>query len=400
MRAFSEAVRAIYDAALAPDAWPTALARIAEIFDARGAVVYFASSDGQTDFIASEGVEDAVRVYQTENWGPRDVHAQRILDLHLTSGDVVNDQLMVTDHEIETLPIYTDFFARVGFGWIMACVILPDLDMLVTVTVPRARDRGPYGADDLEMLRLIGSHVEQAMRISLRIANLEMAENALRAALDAMETAVFALDGQRGLVFANTAGEQLFSSLFATIAARVVPFQKADAQRFEALLASAACATETASGDVPPPHSCVLTRTDGDRTAIWALPVTAMNQQRIGARAPVRTLVFAAPVERANRIDPAVVRDAFRLSLGEARLATMIAGGLTVSAAAGKLGVTEGTARVVLKRIFRKLRVNRQAELVLQISTLGSGPRSGPTDVCGTSVDGPVPPDRDNGGDA
>ncbi|OSP53810.1 hypothetical protein [Pseudoruegeria sp. SK021] len=370
MQNFSHAVHAIYDSALSPENWPTALAEIADLFGARGAAIFFASRDGQTDFIASPSIRDAVRTYQEGNWVAQDIHAQRMIDLHLTSGDVVNDQLMVSDHEIETLPIYTDFFARVGFGWIMCCVILPDLDMLVTVSVPRAKERGPYTAAEMETLRLIGPHVEQALRISLRISNIEEAETVLRAALDRMDSGVFVLDDAGQSIYRNTIGDEVFPELFTTKEGRVVPVRREDDARFEALIA-AVRAGEMAGADVRP-KSCILTRRDGGRTAIWAMPVTLMNEWRIGTRTAAKTLLFAAPTKPGSKIDPAVVRDVFGLTLGEARLAALIGGGMTVRAAAGQLGVTEGTARVVLKRVFGKVGVKRQAELVLQLSSLGA----------------------------
>lgn len=374
MKDFGDTIGAIYESALAPESWPVALSRIAGLFDAPGAVIYFSDRDGQADFIASPGVEDAVRIYQDENWRPHDIHAQRIIDRHLTGGDVVNDQILATDHEIATLPLYSDFFARVGFGWLMAGVILPELDMLVTVSVPRARDRGAYDAAEMEILRLIGRHVEQALRISLRIANLEATETVLRAALDALESGVFTLDGQGRLAFANPAGAAQFPGLFGTIGGRVVPRSPADGPRFAALLS----AVGAAKANDAPSRSCVLTRSDGGRTALWALPITPARRGPVGMAEQARVLLFAAPVGRAFRLDPAVVRDAFDLSLGEARLAALIGGGLALNAAADRLGVTEGTARVVLKRVFRKLGINRQAELVLRLSALGGiEPRRG-----------------------
>ena len=82
------------------------------------------------------------------------------------------------------------------------------------------------------------------------------------------------------------------------------------------------------------------------------------------------TLLFATPVERRDMIDPAVIRDIFDLSPGEARLAALVGGGMEIRDVAGRLGITEGTARIVLKRVFRKLGINRQAQLVLQLSQL------------------------------
>ncbi|MGH1592263.1 helix-turn-helix transcriptional regulator [Methylobacterium phyllosphaerae] len=60
----------------------------------------------------------------------------------------------------------------------------------------------------------------------------------------------------------------------------------------------------------------------------------------------------------------------FRLSPAEARLAMSLAGGATVTEAAGTHGVGVATARAQLKAIFQKTGVRRQVELVMLISRL------------------------------
>ncbi|GLR59332.1 hypothetical protein GCM10007919_40590 [Rhizobium indigoferae] len=61
--------------------------------------------------------------------------------------------------------------------------------------------------------------------------------------------------------------------------------------------------------------------------------------------------------------DPELVRDVLGLTLGEARLASLVGTGIAIGDAAGNLNITEQTARVVLKRVFSKLEVSRQSEL-------------------------------------
>lgn len=367
MKAFSEAVRAIYAAALSPEDWPEALARISDLFDSRGTIIYFANADGEIEFIASEGVRDCVRLYQAENWARRSVVPSRLADMQLASGDVVDYYDLFSPDEMAALPMYRDFFQRAGLGRIIASRLLPDLDMLVAMAVGRTGDRENYGPEDREALRLIGRHVEQALRISLQLAGLEAAETVQRAALEAVNFAVLGLDDRGRLAFANAAGEALFPDLLVANAERVTPRTAEEEGRLEAIL-NDALAAETA--DVAP-HCAVLTRVDGARVAVWALPVTPGHPWRAGAGDPLRILLVATPVERDHRLDPAVVRDAFELTLGEARLAALIGDGVTLDAAALRLGVTEGTARVVLKRVFRKLGVSRQAELVRHLTALG-----------------------------
>ncbi|WP_133192671.1 LuxR family transcriptional regulator [Labrenzia sp. 011] len=367
LESFSDTVRAIYDAALSPDAWPVALHRIGELFAARGAVIYFNNGGGDTDFLFSEGVGHAVQIYQDEAWWQRDVHAQRAMEMHLTGGDIFTDQSVATKQEIETLPIFTDFFRKVGFGWLMGCVIVPDLDMFASVSVPRARERGPFTATEMDMLRLLSRHVEQALRLSLRIANLESAQRVLQQILDKIEAGLYVLDAQERIVLDNQVGRAQFSDFFTLSDGRLTALDKDSAPLFDTLLADA----RSAAGLQSTPRSCMLGSENDQRILISALPLTDSGRTQLNLTDTARTLVLTTPAEHDSLINPTALRDIFDLSLGEARLASLVGGGVTVRKAASQLGVTEGTARVVLKRIFQKLGVKRQAELVLRMSALG-----------------------------
>jgi DNA-binding CsgD family transcriptional regulator len=60
----------------------------------------------------------------------------------------------------------------------------------------------------------------------------------------------------------------------------------------------------------------------------------------------------------------------FGLTAAEARLAALIGSGETIERAAEQLGIVTSTARAHLKRVFDKMGVHRQAELVALIARL------------------------------
>lgn len=68
--------------------------------------------------------------------------------------------------------------------------------------------------------------------------------------------------------------------------------------------------------------------------------------------------------------DPALVRDVLGLTLGEARVASLVGSGLSPPESAEKLGIAEETARTVLERVFSKTGVSRQSELVALLTKL------------------------------
>ena len=365
LRRFDGAVHAIYEAAIAPEKWPDALSRIGAMFDAEGAVIIFYRENEPADFISCPEMDSIVEVYQAGGWWKKDLHAQRALSLRLDSGDVFHDALVATPDEMETHPIYVDFFRNVGLGWLMSCVLLPDLDMLIGLSVPRAKAKGSFEAAEIEMLGHLGRHVEQALRVSLRITSLEAENETLFAAIDSVDACLFGLDDENRVTVANGAAMKSRDNYFLDGDDQLVPQAEDERDRLRATLAAASVPTSEIA-----PSPCVVTGRDRRRMALWAIPVSDASRSGAGFGS-ARVLVFGTALDRNHAIDPTVLRDVFKLSLGEARLASLLGAGIEMREAAERLGVTEGTARVVLKRVFRKLGINRQAQLIQQLSNLG-----------------------------
>jgi len=367
IQALSDLIEAIYAAGPSPERWPDALEKIGDYFDAKGSIILFYESQSTSTFIYPEKLRQAVQLYLDEQWWERDLHAQRAISFNLNGFDVMSDQTIASESEIANHPIYTDFFHRVGFGWLMSCVILPDWDDLVVVSVPRAKAKGPFTSEEMETLGLLGRHVEQSLRISLRLANLGSMEVALKQALDAVDTGVHVLSADGRILFSNRSAQSQFDDYFENSDGYFTAKVDAARDKFEHYLATAhqailACET---------PKACVLIGTNGTQLAVWASPVGDAAQAGFGRWSSAEVVVLTAPFMRDAQVDPSVLRDCMDLTVSEARLASLIGSGMQIKQAADRLGITVGTARNVLKAVFRKAGVNRQAQLALQISNLG-----------------------------
>ncbi len=69
----------------------------------------------------------------------------------------------------------------------------------------------------------------------------------------------------------------------------------------------------------------------------------------------------------ANPPDPNLLNSMFDLTIAEARLTAALVSGSSLDEAAEKCGITKSSARTYLKKIFAKLEVSRQSELVRKI---------------------------------
>lgn len=79
----------------------------------------------------------------------------------------------------------------------------------------------------------------------------------------------------------------------------------------------------------------------------------------------IRTaIVILRDPERRDFVQPAALERLFHLTPAEARLASLLANGVSVEDAAVQLGVTRNTVRTQLQAVFAKTRTNRQGDLI------------------------------------
>jgi len=88
---------------------------------------------------------------------------------------------------------------------------------------------------------------------------------------------------------------------------------------------------------------------------------------------PVSAYLIVCDPEAPDPVQPDRLRSLYGLTPTEARLTAELANGTSLEDAAGRLGITVGTARVHLKHIFSKTQTNRQTELIHLLLNSGIG---------------------------
>ena len=219
--------------------------------------------------------------------------------------------------------------------------------------------------------RALARHAERSLMLTVRLLAAEVRGRSLSDALTHLACGLFALDTSGRILFMNRHGEALLGHglrvrdqrLWVTGPARD-PF----ARNLSAMVADDAARS---SRDPVPP--VLIEGADGKRIALHFIPLPASVPAIVrDTFLPERVIVLAVE-HSSTSIDPALVRDLLGLSHGEARLASIIGVGRSPREAAERLGVTEETARTVLKRVFLKTGTSRQAELASLLSRLAVG---------------------------
>ena len=360
------AVTSIYDAATDPDRWPRALEAIAAVTGDVGTVLMWRREDGGFGTIVSPALEEAQAAYTT-GWWEQDIRAFRGVDLaYAFPDDGVTDCDVVTDDEVLSHPIYTDFLFPHGLGWFAAANVAPDPRIYVVISVQRRHDRPRFTRDEVRLVSRLGRHVEQSLRLSMRLIEAEATRDGLSAALAAMSVGLFGLDSVGRITTANDAGRALIGHGLMIEDHRLVPRDRAAASEFDTTL-------EAALGDLAttgPKTLIVGNRSAGEPLVLHFLPVSGGDPIADAFLGTTRVLVLVSRLGRNEPIDPTILRDLMGLTLAEARVAALVGNGLAPRAVAGRLGITEETTRTVLKRVFSKAGVSRQSELVALLAHL------------------------------
>lgn len=367
---FHTAVEAIYDTALDPVRWPATLEAIADVFRDVGTVLAFARDDGSVGTIVSPALRKAQGDFE-KHWSHRDIRTIRSMERGYPLGvrDAITDRHVVTEQEIASQPIYREFLIPHGLGWFAGIAISPDPNIQVWISVQRSMIREPFSDQELTILTKLGAHAEKSLRLSIRLLDAELAALGLGDALTRIDIAVFALDSLGGIVFSNPAARRLPPEDIGVVQNRLkIAERSADLFVQQSLQRTSRADRAELLTD---PKPVLLPRKEGGQPLVlYVLPITAPADRVSEFLANARLIVLVIEPKNGQPPDPAVVRDALGLTLGEARVAALIGTGISPRDAAATLRITEDSARTILKRVFSKVGISRQSELAILLTKL------------------------------
>ena len=347
------AVEAVYGAALHPPTWGAALQSIADCFDDIGALLVYSRDDGRWGTFASTSLEPLAAEYMRD-WADRDTRAIRAQERgYFLTRDVITDRDVLSEAEMDRDPLYTELLPRYGLRYFAGANVAPQPGVQVALAVQRSAIRKPYTESELVEVGRLARHVETALRLSMAMAESDVLASGLSEALNNAGIGVLALDRLGRVTFANTMARQLIDA------------ESMEAVRQEVMRLVRESGAEPGKGGGP----SLINRSAHDRPLVLRLlPFKASRQDEPFNSAEMLSLIYD-PAAGGN-IDATLLRDLFEMTLGEARVAALIGAGQSVQQAAGRLGLKEQSVRTVLKRVFMKTQVSRQAELTMLLQRL------------------------------
>lgn len=343
-----------------PGLWPVLMEEICAAANTTGAVLL--RSDMRTPEVPiTPSITEFIASYFSHDLHIADVRAQRGVPLLLTNRSVIRDQdLFRNEGEMRRDPLYAHA-EKFGLSW-WAGVGFRAGSALWALALQRSAQDGPFEASDVQALETLPARLTETATLSKAVGRqaLTGATNALHL----VHQPAVAMDQLGYIIDINASAELLLGGDLQIRNRRLTVCDGRAAGQLESLVSQLRTTSDTAPLSTTP---IVIQRQDKRPILINVLPVDgAARTPFLGARA---MLVFT-DLEHVRVPEQETLRCVFGLSPAEARVAGMIATGLSTNEAADELAIGVETVRKQLKSIFAKVGVHRQGELVALLSRL------------------------------
>jgi DNA-binding CsgD family transcriptional regulator len=270
------------------------------------------------------------------------------------------------------MPILNEFLLPSDAPHFMPVWLRKTETKAITLSLQGTRKRGPFGAEDQERLRYLVPHVSRALEVRDRLEAANVRADTLASCVDRAHFGVITLTADGKMLDANLAAEQM---LRREASIRMTPDGKLHLKEPAGTLLSRWLANRR-TGDGSTDCLIRIDRGPG-RLAISVLMNLAPRRPLRWVSADPAGILFLFDPERELHAKPALVAAELGISIREAELATLLAGGLELSEVAGRLRISINTARTHLKAIYGKTEMSSQVQLVRRIA-MGLAARASP----------------------
>jgi DNA-binding CsgD family transcriptional regulator/PAS domain-containing protein len=357
----------IYDAVLAPDMWQLFLVRLTQVLGTRSAMLREVDyATGSTGLYETVGIDPAyVKAYR-EHFVHLDIYAPALLSVPV--GTIFTGDEVVPWEQHRSSAFYNDYMQGFGVHYVMGGALVRDGHKQLTFGVQREVGQGRFDDSDKKLLHLISPHIVRAIQIHSKMSEVTSLKNWALSALNRLRVGVILLNGQGHVVFLNSAAEQLAVKTDGFIIGRngLTLSSASDTACLRGLISDAtklATGRGNAAGGYLRVHAV-----ENERAAIQfqviPLPQDISEQPLHGSCVAVFVSFASGPQPSKSRI-----ASMHGLTSAEARLALLLAEGLSLKEASEALSVSVLTLRSQLKSVFVKTGVKRQTELVTLLLT-------------------------------
>lgn len=361
---FLDAVQKIYASAVDDEDWSTALDTMATLFGAVG--VSFEVFDKQTHepiFIELGSNLRLVSAQEYVDYYGR-ISPRVGFNIGRPSGFISYDHMILTESEMDRDEFYQDCIRPVGLRYFLAAQVFCTANHQAVFAVQRSPSQGHVGDAEIDMLKRLLPHLQQAMDLRFRLAAEQLKRGYGFEGLERLNEGCAIVDRSGEVLHANRLLTQIVAQNDG-IGLRNDQFSFADgsaARRHRRALASLTQVEgqpiDTAARNFP------ARRTNGKPPYLVAVRTVTQTDERACFAWPAAALVFVRDPDRYAGLDTRLLSHSYGLSPAESGLAAALDRGSTLREIAEERAVSITTVRSQLYALMAKLGVNRQIDLI------------------------------------
>lgn len=358
----TELIGLVYEAALDRHVWPLVADRLADLMGAVTCRISSYDPGARTAAgVATRIPPEALYSYE-DHW----VHHNPLVAVgrRMPVGRVFRDRDLISKEEFVHTAVYNEFFAPLDMHEGIGAGLLVEGPSWAYLGIWRPARMDAFEQSDRALLAGLIPHLQRAIQLNLRLAELEMTRTASAEMLDRLRQALLLVDAACRVMYANRAAEEILANPLGLqrSAGRVLSADRhADTATLHRLVAQAA-------GDVVDREGSAggrlrLPRGDA-RTPLTVLVIPLRAEAQWPVPHHPAAILFITDPERSGDPTAASLRQSFGLTRAEAAVALEVLNGGGLKAAASRLGITPTTTRTHLTAVFDKTDTRRQADLV------------------------------------
>ena len=370
---YDRLVGLIYEGTLEDQPWQTALPALREALDAQVVSLVLrppsAHDQGVILNCIRPGPDRAESQGPLADPGDWEVSAYReeffALDpfVNLPLDKVIALEDILDDQELMTSDYYLHYLQPINLFRILGVDTAEPGGMMARLRFSRQHTESAFTPQDRDLLALITPHLRRAIQIYAKLNRMTSERDVYAGAVNQLSVATIILDEQGRLLNSNAVAKALLAQKGGLslrdehlyIEGRDI--NKELQQALDIIIkAQQSGATSVVRALRVPRPAC---RSD---LGLVIRPVPA-SQWSEGQSSPCAA-VFISDPDLEESASQQVIGDLFELTPAEAKLAILLARGLSLAQASAAQNISQHTVRAQLKSIFAKTGVSRQAELV------------------------------------
>lgn len=360
----------LYEAAIEAERWPQALESLQRFLNG-GAYAHFLwdKETGQVPLMYFSGYSpEIIKAYQ-DHYSAIEPGA----DFIRRNGGLplLHDFMWTDDRAMDRDEYHTWLERESGMRYRLGGFVANSDRFLGITALQRSRRQGPAGEADQRLFLQLLPHIRRATRISQEFTHLRAKSQSLTETLQHARHGILFLDGRGRVIFSNRAAETLLAQRDGLSLDRDgrLRAERSD-ERSELGRLIAASAARGADSEQQPGGAMAITRPSGKRPyALTVAPFRFSALEAVLMPGPC-TAVFMSNPDSTHAPAHALLRRTYGLTSAEIKLAVALLNAESLKEAAAKLGLTEGSARQTLKRIFFKTNCHNQGALLKLLLSL------------------------------